>query len=169
MYYIESYENGQVIIVNEADFYRCPFVAETLADAELIVVGLNRPVLLQRLAEYRLQVETSGLDTGAAQVKTDRESQGLITQAFVSLTSDLVPNVDFKAVSGWVSITKSQIVPIAKAVAAHSRACFAGERVVDELVRAAKAVADIETIDIAALFDAAYKAAYAEVMQPTGA
>lgn len=169
MYSIESYDGGKVVIVNDADFYRCPFLAETLADAELIVVGLNQPVLQQQLAEYRLQVETSGIDAGGVRVKTDRESQSLIGQAFVSLTSDLVPDVDFKAVSAWARVTKAQIVPIAKAVAAHSRACFAGERVVDERICAARAVADIEAIDIYAQFGAAYQLAFEEVMQPAGA
>ena len=168
MYYIESYDGEKVVIVNDADFYRCPFLAETQAAAELIVVGLNQPILLQQLAEYRLQIETAGIDAGGVRVKTDRESQALINQAFTSLTSDLVPDVDFKAVSAWARITKAEIQSVAKAVAAHSRACFAGERVVDELVRAAATVADIDAIDIQALFSAAYQSAYDEVMQPAG-
>ena len=169
MYSIESYADGVVMVVNPADYYRCPFNAESLAAAESVVVGLNQPVLLQQLAEYRLQVETAGIDAGGVRVKTDRESQGLICNAFVSLINDLVPDVDFKAVSAWARITKEEIRPVAKAVAAHSRACFAGERAVDELVRAATTVADIDAIDIQMLFSTAYQSAYAEVIPPAGA
>lgn len=169
MYKLEGYKDGYATIVNESERSRSDFIAADERAAELIVVGLNQTVLLQRLADYRLNVEQSGVDAGGTRVKTDRESQALINQAFTSLTSDLVPDVDFKAVSGWARITKAEIRPVATAVAAHSRACFAGERVVDELVKAADTVAAIDAIDIPALFGAAYQSAYDEVMQPAGA
>jgi hypothetical protein len=102
-------------------------------------------------------------------IKTDRESQGLVGSAFVSLTFDLVPDVEFKAVSGWASVDKAQIQPIAKAVAAHSRAVFIGEKVVSGVIGAAVTIEDIEAIDIPSAFRAAYQSAYDEVMQPAGA
>lgn len=169
MYSVKSFSNGYALIVDEGKNYVTEFLVDTLSDGEDIALELNRPEMLQELADYRFNFEVAGLAVGDVKVKTDRESQGQITSAFVSLTNDLVPDVDFKAVNGWDTINKAQIQPVAKAVAAHSRGCFKGERKVAEQIKGASTLAEITAIDVQTAFDAVYQAAYAEVMQPAGA
>ncbi|WP_395593057.1 DUF4376 domain-containing protein (plasmid) [Pseudomonas sp. B26140] len=170
MFVLESYESGGALVVNRAYPYRATFNAATHEEAVAIVVALNQTDMLNALAAHRFEFETAGLDIGGGiQIKTDRESQGQIANAFVSLNFDLIPDTPFKAVEGWSTVTKAQILPIAKATAAHTRACFSGEKAVQDLIGAAKSADDIAAISIEQAFSAAYVAAYAEVMQPTGA
>lgn len=170
MYKLKSYskEDG-ALIINESIMYRAYLLAGSDAEAVALVVGLNQQALQQQLAVHRFAFETAGIEVNGASIKTDRESQSLICNAFVSLTSDLVPDVDFKAVSDWLLIDKALIKPVARAVAAHSRGCFKGEKAVEKLIKAAATVADIEAIDIPSAFSVAYQSAYDEVMQPAGA
>ena len=171
MYILESFtpEDG-ALVVNEVDRYRAYLLAKDEAEAIAIVVGLNQTALFTELEQYRFTFETAGLDIGGGvRIKTDRESQGQIANAFVSLNFDLIPDTPFKAVEGWSTVTKAQILPIAKATAAHTRACFSGEKAVQGLIGAAKSADDIAAISIEKAFSAAYGAAYAEVMQPAGA
>lgn len=165
MYRVDSYKDGYVLIV-DGGTYATEFLASSIQEGEIIALGMNRPEMLQQLAEYRFNFEVAGLDVGGVKVKTDRESQGQVCNAFVSLTNDLVPDVDFKAVNGWDTISKAQIQSVAKAVAAHSRGCFKGERKVTEQIEGARTLAEITAIDVQAAFDAVYQAAYAEVMTP---
>lgn len=167
MYTIESYADGIATIVNDAEFYRCPFNADTLEVAESIVVDLNKPVLMLQLANYRLFVETNGIKTAdGLEIKTDRESQAQLSNAFVTLKFGLIPDTDWKGANGWVAVNIDQIEPIAIFVAAHVRGCFRGERLTQAVIEAAKTVAEIEAISVTGSFNAAYAAALAEVLQP---
>ena len=56
------------------------------------------------------------------------------------------------------------IAPIVKAVAAHRRSCFRGERLVQAAIDGAATIADIEAIDIQQHFATAYQQAFTEVM-----
>lgn len=169
MYTVESFKNGYALIVDSDKNFATEFIADSLESGELIALGMNKPDMYQALADHRFSVEASGVEVAGVKIKTDRESQGLISRAFVSLTNDLVPDIDFKAVSAWERIDKANIQPVAKAVAAHVRACFRGERVVQELIEGADTLAEILAVDVTARFDQEYAAAYADVMQPAGA
>ena len=169
MYKLVSFSESGAVVTNTDTPYASTFMASTLEDAEKIVIGLNRPDMLAELADYRFQFETGGLNVGGLAVKTDRESQAQLSSAFVTLSAGLVPDTDWKGASAWEVVNLDQIKPIAKAVAAHVRGCFRGERLVEAAIKGAQTMADIETIDIRANFAAAYEAAFAEVMQPAGA
>ncbi|NNA16798.1 DUF4376 domain-containing protein [Pseudomonas lundensis] len=121
--------------------------------------------LLATLAAYRFDFEVGGLELAdGLRLLTDRESQSQLSNAFVTLKHGLIPDTDWKGSNGWQLVDLVQIEPIAKAVAAHGRGCFRGERQVQTLINEAATIADLEAIDIASLFDAAYREAYAEVM-----
>lgn len=170
MYVLENFSVDGALITNSSPPYRSVHSVKTIEEGEAIVLSLNIEDALVRLAKYRYDFEVSGLDVeGGSRVKTDRESQAQVSSAFVSLNFDLIPDTDFKAVDGWGKITKEQITPIAKAVAAHTRACFTSERAVQGLIEEAGSTAAILAIDIPAAFKNAYRAAYDEVMKPAGA
>ena len=170
MYIIESFDGRGVLIVNDSIDYRSTFNAGSLGDAESIVVGLNRTLLLSDLALYRLNFETAGIVTeGGLSIRTDRESQAQLNAAYTTLKNGLIPDTDWKGSVDWEAVNLNQIEPIAKLVAAHVRACFRGERLTQEAIATAETVADIDAIDIVNLFGAAYTTALTEVMQPAGA
>nr|WP_313403191.1 DUF4376 domain-containing protein [Pseudomonas sp.] len=163
MYSVERVEGDHAFIVGP-DGYRAEHRA-TAEQAAAIAVELSQSALLAALAAYRFEFETGGLTLGGGlRILTDRESQAQLSSAFVTLQSGLVPDTDWKAANGWEIVTLEQITPIAKAVAAHVRGCFRGERTVQTAIKAASTMADIESINIRADFDAAYYEAFAEVM-----
>ncbi len=167
MYRLESFGNGYAVVAKPSENYRAEFIAPTAEEADFLVVELNQPVMLEDLAIYRFMREVGGLDLpGGLHVLTDRESQAQLSSAFVTLQSGLVPDTDWKAANGWEVVTLEQVTPIAKAVAAHVRGCFRGERTVQTAILAASTMAEIEAIDIRGQFDAAYAEAFAEVMAP---
>ncbi len=167
MYKLESFGPEGATVTHSLHPYRSVFAASDEAEAESVVVGLNRPDMLAALAEHRLAFETAGLTIGEGlRVKTDRESQGQLSNAYTTLKHGLIPDTDWKAANGWESVTLAQIEPIAKAVAAHVRGCFRGERQVQAAILAAVTIAEIEAIDIRADFASAYAEAFAEVMAP---
>lgn len=167
MYTVESFKDGYVLIVDQDANYATEFLAETLEEGEDIALGLNRPDMYKSLASHRFAVETNGLTLGDMQILTDRESQGQLNSAYVVLKNGLIPDTDWKAASGWGRLDLASLEPVAKAVAAHVRACFRGERVVQELIDAAKTLADILVVDVTGRFDQEYAAAYADVMGVT--
>lgn len=166
MYTVKSFKDGYALIINEAKVYETEFLAESLEDGEGIALELNRPDMYQALADHRFSIETSGLALGDMQILTDRESQGQLNSAYVVLKNGLIPDTDWKAESGWGRLDLASLEPVAKAVAAHARACFRGERVVQESIDGAKTLAEILKVDVAGLFDLEYAAAYAAVMEP---
>lgn len=167
MYKLESFSNGSVLVSNTDTPYNATFAAANEAEAMQIVVGLNQPVMLAELAAHRFAFEVAGLQlAGGMQVKTDRESQAQLNSAYVTLNGGLIPDTDWKGANGWQLVDLEQIKPIAKAVAAHGRGCFRGERLVQTAINEASNMDDIEAIDIPGMFASAYQETYAEVMTP---
>lgn len=167
MYRLESFGAAGAIVTNDAFPYQSTFRADNAAQAELIVVGLNQQVMLTELAQVRLAIETSGLELeGGMRILTDRESQAQLNSAYTTLKYELIPNTDWKAANGWQVVSLGQVEPIARAMAAHVRGCFRGERVVGTTITGATTMAQIEAIDIQGQFRAEYQIAYAEVMSP---
>ena len=110
------------------------------------------------IAAARWEAETAGIDVNGFTVRTDRESQALLTGAFVSITSGLVPDVEWKLKAGWMTVEAADIAVVAAAVAAHVRKTFAVERAVWEQIEAL-ANEDIEGFDVLAAWAAAWAAA----------
>lgn len=166
MYRLESYKKPYARIV-DGDTYASDFLAGSKAEGEAIAVGMNTPDMLAALAAYRFQVETSGLELeGGLRLLTDRESQAQLSSTYTDLKYGLIANTDWKAANGWQVVDLATMEPIAKALAAHRRACFRGESVLIAAIEAANTLALQEAIDIEANFMTAYQGAYAEIMVP---
>ena len=102
--------------------------------------------LRAELAAYRYQIETQGIEVGGARIKTDRESQATVGNAYTSLKNGLIPSTQWKAENGWSSVTLAELEPIAQAVSRHVSSCFGAERAVDLMI-------DELTVETAELFD----------------
>lgn len=85
----------------------------------------------------RWQVETGGLTlpTGV-RVATGIDDQNRITSVIANAQLAGVQTVDFKAASGWVTVTVQELQAIAAAIAVHVQACFTAERAHHEAIDA---------------------------------
>ena len=90
------------------------------------------------IAAARWEAETAGIDVNGFTVRTDRESQALITGAALKAMQDSTYSCRWKTESGFVELTAPQILAIADAVRAHVQGCFDHEAELLPLVEAAK-------------------------------
>ena len=94
------------------------------------------------LAEARWQAEVSGVNG----IRTDRESQALITGAALKAMQDSEYTCRWKTETGFVELTAAQILAIADAVRAHVQGCFDRESELLTLVDAATTPEELESI-----------------------
>lgn len=92
--------------------------------------------LVAHAAARRFAIETGGIDVSGTRVDTSRDSQSLIAGAFAYVQASGAETVEFKAASGWITLSAEQVKSIALAVAAHVQRCFAAERAADEAIAA---------------------------------
>jgi hypothetical protein len=79
-------------------------------------------------------------------VKTDRESQALLTAAVLKAQDDPDYVVNWKAKNGWFQLDAATLIAIADAVRAHVQACFDKERELQEKIMAATSIEELEAI-----------------------
>lgn len=103
---------------------------------------------LARLADHRYRRETGGTTVGGAAVRTDRESQALLTGAAVAALLDSGYAVAWKTLSGWVTLNAASIIGLASAVRAHVQACFDRERALAQQVEAATSLEELAAVDM---------------------
>lgn len=95
------------------------------------------------IAQVRWHAETSGVQG----IRTDRESQAMITGAALKAMQDETYTCKWKTESGFVELTAPQILAIADAVRAHVQACFDHEAELLPLVDAAETAEDLDAIE----------------------
>lgn len=111
----------------------------TLSAAEAAALVPARPTpddLRTHAAARRFDRETAGIVIGGVTVDTSRTSQALITGALAYVQTAVDASVEFKAASGWTTLSADEILNVALAVGAHVQHCFAAERSVDEAITA---------------------------------
>jgi len=102
---------------------------------------------LEEIALCRWSQEISGMTLpDGTIIKTDRESQALLTGAALAATIDPVTPIEWKGVNSWVTLTAAQVLEIAAAVRAHVQAVFSREKVLSEKVEACEDIAEVEAI-----------------------
>lgn len=98
------------------------------------------------IAAARFEAETAGIDVNGFTVRTDRESQALITGAALQAIVDYDYECRWKTSEGFVHLSAEQIKYIAQAVRAHVQSCFDHESELVALVDAAETVEAVEAI-----------------------
>lgn len=135
------------------------FVAELAEqpDAEHILRYTLRPFDLEaqraeRLAELaaiRYRHETAGVSVAGAPVRTDRQSQALVTGAYCTALLNPSAQIDWKGADGnWSRLDAATMTAIAATVSAHVQACFSRECALAELIGAAQTWAELAAIDL---------------------
>lgn len=117
--------------------------------AEQVALELSqaKDAKLAELAEARWETETGGLTLpDGTVIKTDRESQGLLTGASLYVLQNASATVEWKGANDWVTLTASDLQGIAMLVRNHVQGCFSKERELGAKVEACKSLEEIEAI-----------------------
>ena len=94
------------------------------------------------IAQARYNAEIAGVNG----IRTDRESQGLITGAALKAMQDNTYTCNWKGVDGFVTLTAPQIIAIADAVRQHVQGCFDREAELLPLIEAATTQSELDAI-----------------------
>lgn len=114
-----------------------PMLAEWVASYEppTVTPGQKRASLISAVTALRWEKETSGLTLpNGVTVDTRTDDQNRITSVIANAQLAGVETVDFKAASGWVTLTLADVQAIAAAIALHVQACFSAERAHHEAI-----------------------------------
>ncbi|MEA5123318.1 DUF4376 domain-containing protein [Xanthomonas floridensis] len=103
-----------------------------------------------RATQLRWECETGGVSIGDVQVGSTTEDQNRISSVLAAAGLGTVEQVDFKANSGWVTLTLAEIRGIAAAISAHVQACFTAERAHHEAIDAIGNIEELQAYDVAA-------------------
>lgn len=98
------------------------------------------------VAAARYAAEISGITLNDVSIRTDRESQALITGAALAASHDENYSVTWKAKNGFVTLTAAQIIAVAQAVRAHVEACFDREAELQTAIEAAESAEALDEI-----------------------
>jgi hypothetical protein len=121
-----------------------PYTAEELQSQH----DTRRAQLVTLATSMRWERETGGVTLpNGIRVATSKADQDRITSVLVNAAEAGVESVDFKAESGWATLTIDQVRGIASAVARHVQACFSAERRHHEAI-AVLADANLASYDI---------------------
>ena len=137
-FYLNCPDTATHIINNEPVTITPEVVPPTLEEA--------KAAKLAELASARYTEEIGGIVVGSVTIATGRESQAMMTGAYVSLKQGLMQSVNWKGDDGWVTATLTEIEPIAQAVSQHIQACFTKESQLAAQVAAAETVEAVNAI-----------------------
>jgi len=110
------------------------FIAPTFEDLR------NRKY--REIAQARYNAEIAGING----IRTDRESQGLITGAALKAIQDNTYTCKWKGIDGFITLNATQIIAIADAVRQHVQSCFDHEAELLPLIEAATTEAELDLI-----------------------
>ncbi len=114
------------------------------APGEARPLAAIKTVRLAELASIRFGYETAGV----AGLRSDRESQALLTGAALAATLDPEYTVDWKSEGGWTTRDAVQLLAAAQTVRGHVQACFSNERVLAATIDAAEDADAVFAIDL---------------------
>ena len=112
--------------------------------APAVTLDDTKRQLRERATELRWEHETGGINVGGVRVLTGTEDQNRIASALIGAPATL----DFKAESGWVTLTLAELQGIAAAITAHVQACFSAERIHHEAIDALETLEEVQEYDI---------------------
>lgn len=156
MFYYKDQNNTIHGLESVAFEYLLPAGCVQITNEEASAI-LNPPLSIEEtrenklaaLAAHRYEKETAGITVGGTNIRTDRESQAMISGA--KLYSDLNPTalIDWKGTTGWVQIDQATLLAIGQAIGAHIQACFSAERAHTEAIITLTTAAEIDAYDFA--------------------
>ena len=128
---------------------------EDISDAQIAAIaGYFAPMTLDEakaakiaeIAAARYAAEVAGVTVGGVVVRTDRESQALITGAALKAIQDATYTCRWKTEIGFVTLDSATIIAVADAVRSHVQGCFDAEYAKCVLIDAAQTVEAVEAV-----------------------
>ena len=100
------------------------------------------------IATARYNAEIAGVTINGVLIKTDRESQAVLTAACLQAYVDSGYSLNWKTGDGtFVSLPAEQIMAFGTAVRAHVQSCFDHEAELLPLIASARTQAELDTIE----------------------
>lgn len=124
------------------------FTADEWAElnpAQVVEISLEalKEAKTAEIAAARYAAEIAGVNG----IRTDRESQSLITGAALKASMDSTYSCRWKTEAGFVTLTAAQIIAVADAVRAHVQSCFDREAELLPLIESAGTQAELDAIN----------------------
>ena len=98
------------------------------------------------IAAARYDYEIAGVIINGVHITTDREDQAMITAVALSAVVDPAYTTVWKGADGYLTLTASEILAMARIVGAHVEAAFAEEKCLVEQIDAARDEAELASI-----------------------
>lgn len=121
-----------------------------------ILVDLTAAELMAYAAQKRFAVETGGISVDGVGVRTDRESQAMLSGAYLAVQSNPDRTINWKTDSGFVYLDATAMTKIAESVLCHVQSCFDIEAHTAAAINAGT-ITTFEQIDAAAWPDVIVK------------
>lgn len=126
--------------IDWSQLQKAPTAAEQLRAA--------KDALKVSVTAKRWEVETGSITLNGMCVLTGTEDQNRITSVVANARRAGIETVDFKAASGWVTISVNDVEAIATAIARHVQDSFTAERAHHEAIDALQDRAAVAAYDI---------------------
>jgi len=134
-------------LVLDGDHVDATWTVEDLSAEEIAAILAGaKAAKKQEIAAARYAAEIAGVTVGGVVVKTDRESQALITGAALKATQDGTYSCTWKTESGFVTLNAATVLAVADAVRTHVQTCFDAEAAKCMLIDAAQTVEEVEAV-----------------------
>ena len=135
-------------LVLDGDHVTATWTVESLSAEEIAgKLAAAKSAKNSEIAAARYAAEIAGVAVGGVTIRTDRESQALITGAALKATQDGTYSCTWKSESGFVTLDASTIIAVADAVRTHVQTCFDAEAAKCALIDAAQTVEDVEAVE----------------------
>lgn len=151
MKYFKDEKTGEVYAVSPIQTPEKEWVKLTKKEAEAhlnpkIPFATAKENKYAEIAAARYNAEIAGVSVNGVSIKTDRESQGLITGAALKATQDSTYTCKWKGIDGFVTLDATQIIAVADAVRQHVQSCFDHEAELVPLIESAETEAELDAI-----------------------
>lgn len=124
-------------------------VVSLSAEEQGAAIDQAKATLTEQVTAHRWAVETGGITLpNGVQIATGTADQNRVTTVIANATLAGIDTVEFKAATGWVTLTLDQVRGIAAASALHVQACFTAERAHHEAIAALTDPAEIEAYSV---------------------
>ena len=104
---------------------------------------------LEELAALRWDRQALPVWVDGIEVSAGPDTQDRLQTAIQSMQANGMKETDFKADSGWVTLTLAQMIAIFSAAGRYTQACYANERALTEKIGAAATIPELNSIDLA--------------------
>lgn len=144
----------EVSPIETVDGYIQSFEVISLTPEEVSAnLSLAKDKILQDLSAKRYSVETGGLLIGEVKVNTSIDDPNRIASVVASAELAGAQSVDFKASSGWVTLSIAELKGIAVLIAQHVQHCSATERQHFNNISSIQTIEELESYDLNSLWN----------------